>query len=81
MCVGYYEFTKLQFGLSAAPRIFQEAMSRLLTGIQRVAVYQDDILVGGKTKEEHNETHRQVLERLDIVALKVNFKKLQTGCK
>ncbi|VBB35116.1 unnamed protein product, partial [Acanthocheilonema viteae] len=42
---GYYKYTRLPFGLSVAPNLFQRVMDDLLRDIPNVAVYLDDIIV------------------------------------
>ena len=51
---------RLPFGISAAPGIFQRMMEGLLSSISGVAILIDDVVVTGKTKEEHD-------QRLDLV--------------
>ena len=50
---GLYEYTKLPFGVSSAPAIFQRAMDSILQGIPNVICYLDDILVTGRSEREH----------------------------
>ena len=51
---GLFAFNRLPAGISAAPGIFQRLMDALFAGIPGVCVYLDDILVSGKTKQEHD---------------------------
>ena len=44
---GLYRYTRLPYGISSAPGIFQRVMENLLRGIPGVIVYLDDILVTG----------------------------------
>ena len=50
---GLYQYTRLPFGISSAPAIFQRVMETLLQGIPNVSIYIDDILVTGRMQEEH----------------------------
>ena len=50
---GLYQYTRLPFGIASAPAIFQRTMDTILQGIEGVACYIDDIIVTGKTAEEH----------------------------
>lgn len=72
--LGHFEFTKMPFGLSGAPATFQKLMSVLLTGVtwQGVVVYLDDVLVYGKTIEEHNRRLALVFDRFKDAGLKLN---------
>lgn len=47
------QYTHLPFEMSSAPAIFQGTMDSLLQGIPQVYIYLDDILVTGKSTEEH----------------------------
>ena len=58
---GLFRYNRLPFGVSSAPSIFQRIMETLLQGIPGVCVYIDDILVTGKTTQEHLEHLAEVL--------------------
>ena len=51
---GRYKFDHVPFGISSASEIYQCKMSELLTGLEGVEVIIDDILIFGRTVEEHN---------------------------
>jgi hypothetical protein len=61
---GLFRYNRLPFGLASAPSIFQRTMENLLQGIPGVCVYIDDILITGRTDEEHLEHLDEVLRRL-----------------
>lgn len=65
---GLFEFnvTVMPFGLSNAPATFQRLMDVVLTGLQwsTCLVYIDDVVIMGKTFEEHLQHLRKVLQRL-----------------
>ena len=63
--MGYYRYKRLPFGVSFAPAIFQKTMDKILAGIPHTAVYIDDIIVAGKTKAEHLQLLREVLQKLN----------------
>ena len=48
-----YQFTRIPFGISSAPAIFQRLMDKILHGLSGVICYIDDILITGKNEEEH----------------------------
>ena len=62
---GLFRFTRLPYGVSSAPGIFQRLMENMLQGIPNVVVYIDDILITGSTDEEHLKTLSIVLDRLE----------------
>ncbi len=66
-----YCFKRLPFGISIAPEIFQRKMNELLGDLDRVAVYMDDLIVHGKSQEEHDEHLRHILERIERAGLKL----------
>ena len=61
---GLFEYTRLPFGINAAPGIFQRTMENLLSQIPMTTVYLDDILIAGKTVEEHDKHLKMVLDKL-----------------
>ena len=72
---GIFEYTRLPYGISAAPGIFQRTMDNLLQGIPMCCIYLDDILVSGKTVSEHNANLKLVLDRLQSHGLRLREKK------
>ena len=74
---GLYEFRKMPFGLVNAPATFQRLMEVVLAGLAREGclVYLDDVLVMGKTLEEHNENLEKVFCRLRAAGLCLKPKK------
>ncbi|XP_055344840.1 uncharacterized protein K02A2.6-like [Paramacrobiotus metropolitanus] len=62
---GLYRYTRLPFGVAAAPSIFQQMMEELLNGIPYVAVYMDDIIITGRTRREHLANLAEVAERMN----------------
>ena len=50
---GLLKPTRLGFGYSSAPALFQRTMEVLLAGIPGTCVFLDDIVVSGKTPQEH----------------------------
>lgn len=75
---GLYEYNVLPFGLKDAPSAFQALMDKILRPLLMEGiclVYLDDIIVGGKTYEEHRHNLERVLELLLKAQLKVNWDK------
>ena len=63
------------FGVASAPAIFQRYMETLMQGLDGVSVYLDDILVTGRTLEEHLHTLEKVLKTLQEAGLRANLDK------
>ena len=61
---GLFRYTRLPFGISAAPGIFQRVMDNILQGIPGVVVYLDDILVTAPTVEKHLKSLETVMDQL-----------------
>lgn len=72
---GLFEYTRMPFGVASAPCIFQRTMDNLLQGIDHVAVYIDDILVTGRTEEEHLRTLDEILTRLEKAGMRLKKEK------
>ena len=62
--MGNFSFTRLLFGILASPRVFQEFIDEVLVDIPGVCAYQDDILIGGATRAEHDVRLREVHNHL-----------------
>ena len=74
--MGGYRFTRLPFGISPAPELYQREMDRLFEGVP-VEIIVDDFLVHGKDQSEVDEKMRRVLDRSREVGLKFNPKKVK----
>ncbi|CAH8670750.1 unnamed protein product [Schistosoma haematobium] len=62
---GLYRFNRLPFGVKPAPAIFQQIMDTMVSNIEGVAVYLDDIIVVGSSTQE-------LMRRLDVVLTKIS---------
>ena len=76
---GLYEFKVLPFGLTNAPATFQRLMDMVLAGLQwsHCLVYLDDVIILGRTFQEHLSSISQVLQRLRSAGLKVKPSKCE----
>lgn len=72
-----FNYTRLVFGLSCAPAIFQRSMECVLAGIEDIILPFDDILITGQNKEEHKQRLIIVLQRLDDAQLTVQMSKCE----
>nr|XP_023660672.1 uncharacterized protein K02A2.6-like [Paramormyrops kingsleyae] len=72
---GLFKVNRLPFGVSSSPAIFQRLMESLVAGMTNVAVYLDDILVTGRSDQEHLATLKEVLTRLQEGGLRLKRSK------
>ena len=66
---GLYRYTRLPFGLSSAPAVFQKTIEKILQGLPGIVAYLDDVLVTGKDERTHLENLERVLARLQEYGL------------
>ncbi|VDP90102.1 unnamed protein product [Echinostoma caproni] len=60
---GMYQYNSLPFGLRVSSGLFQSAIDSVIEGLDGVLAYQDDVLIFGLNKKEHDDRLTQVLER------------------
>ena len=72
---GRYCFNRLPFGITSAPEHFQRRMSEILIDLEGVVSMMDDVLVHGRTSEEHDERLGKVIHRLQEAGLTLNKQK------
>ncbi|XP_035912575.1 uncharacterized protein LOC118512363 [Anopheles stephensi] len=61
---GLYLYNRLPPGLKVASAAFQQIMDAMLAGLCYTSGYLDDVVVGGRTEEEHDENLNKVLQRI-----------------
>ena len=69
---GRFRFNHLPFGITSAPEHFQCRMSTILSGLGGVVCQADDILIYGKSQEEHDQNLRNVFQKLREAGLTLN---------
>ncbi len=76
---GHFEFLRMPFGLTNAVPTFQRLMSVVLEGLLplRCLVYLDDVLVIGRSFEQHLENLESVLKAISDAGLKLKLAKCQ----
>ncbi|GBM73773.1 Retrovirus-related Pol polyprotein from transposon 297 [Araneus ventricosus] len=74
---GLWQFKVMPFGLCNTPATFERLMETVLRGLSSEAclVYLDDIIIVGRTFEEHLNNLRKVFHRLQKANLKLSPKK------
>ncbi len=75
--VGFYQFQRMPQGICGAPSTFQRVMEKTVgdMNLLEVLVYLDDLIVFGRTLEEHEERLLKVLDRLQSEGLKLSVDK------
>lgn len=77
---GMFRCVRLPFGLCNAPDLFQETLQRKVLGdCEGCKNFLDDVLVFGRTKEEHDANLKKVLECLANHNVKLNHDKCVFG--
>ncbi|XP_046864316.1 uncharacterized protein K02A2.6-like [Xenia sp. Carnegie-2017] len=76
---GRYCFKRLAFGIHSAVEVFQKKVAEIIDGIPNAANDQDDIIVFGRNKEQHDKALKDILDRVRKSGLKLNEKKCRFG--
>ncbi|KAJ0442122.1 putative nucleotidyltransferase, Ribonuclease H [Helianthus annuus] len=76
---GHYEFLVMPFGLTNAPAVFMVLLNRVCKPYldKFVIVFIDDILIYSRTKAEHEQHLRTILELLKKEQLYAKFSKCE----
>jgi hypothetical protein len=69
---GRYRFKRLPFGVSTSGDAFNQVMTALFGDLEGVSIIVDDILIHGRTIQEHDERVRKFLNRAREVGLTLN---------
>lgn len=77
--LGFFQFERMPQGITGAPATFQRLMEKAVGDMNliQVLVYLDDLIVFGRTLEEHEERLLKVLSRLEECGLKISIDKCQ----
>ena len=67
-----YCFNVLPFGISSVSEKFQKCMSQILEGLDGVQCNIDDVLIYGRTQEEHGQRLEATLQRLSNANVTLN---------
>lgn len=79
---GLWHFNVMPFGLCNAPATFERLMDTVLRGLnwKICLVYLDDVIILGKSFEEHLANVREVFKKLNGAKLKLSPKKCNLFC-
>ncbi|XP_059201274.1 uncharacterized protein K02A2.6-like [Centropristis striata] len=75
---GLFVYNRLPFGISSAPSIFQRIMENIMKDLP-VVVFLDDLLIMGRSEEDHLHNLQRVLQRLQENGLRVKCSKCEFG--
>lgn len=75
----HYEYNRMVMGMKTAPATFQRLMNSVLMGLQglKCFVYLDDIVIYGRSFEEHNNRLLEVFDRIRNANLKLKPEKCE----
>ena len=74
---GQYEFLRMPFGLTDAPRTFQKAMHDLLGHLDFVKIFLDDVLIHSPNHQEHRLHLMSVFKIFEDSGITINLSKSQ----
>ena len=74
---GRYRYLRLPFGIKCASELYQSKICEMIEDIEGAEVIMDDILIWGRTLEEHDRRLKQVLDK----ARKYNLKLSKNKCE
>ena len=77
--MGLYKVNRLTYGPSCAVAIFQNIMEGLIGNVPHTGIYLDDVIITGKTQEEHDQNVNEVLKRLNDANLRLKLQKCSFG--
>ncbi|MGL5707932.1 MAG: reverse transcriptase domain-containing protein [Aeromonas sp.] len=78
---GIFEYTRVPFGLTNAPRVFQRIMHKLLGHLIFLRIFLDDVLIFSDSFEEHEKHVNQVLDILNKNNISIGFEKSNFCCQ
>lgn len=72
---GRFRYLRLPYGLCSSPEIFQCFVHHMLKDLDGVIAYFDDILIFGRTVEEHNKNLKMALSKIKDSGMTLNMRK------
>ena len=78
---GLRQYTRLPMGLKESSSVFQRLVAQTLAGVPGVVFYIDDIMVYGRTQEEHDQCLKTVLEKLQAADFRLAPDKCRFGVR
>ena len=72
---GLYRYKRLMFGISSAPELYQHTIQQVLAGCEGAYNIRDDIIIHGRTVEEHDSRLQKTIECICDKGLTLNPEK------
>ncbi|XP_037041779.1 uncharacterized protein K02A2.6-like [Bradysia coprophila] len=72
---GLFQYNRLPFGIKIASAMFQQIVDAMIAGLKRTGGFMDDVLVNGRTIEEHNQNLLALFERIEEWGFHVRLEK------
>ena len=72
---GLYRYKRLMFGISSAPELYQHTIQQVLAGCEGAYNIHDDIIIHGRSVEEHDARLRKTMECIQEKGLTLNREK------
>ncbi|CAB3223790.1 unnamed protein product [Arctia plantaginis] len=76
---GRFKFLRMPYGICSASEVFHKKVHENFDDIEGVCTFVDDLLISGRTKLEHDNRLRCVLDRCRKINLKLNKSKCKFG--
>ncbi len=76
---GLWEFLQITFCLKNEGNTFQCYMDRVLSGLDFIFIYLDDVIIASRSEKEHIHHLRILFQRLSDASLVINSKKCAFG--
>ncbi|XP_043239605.1 uncharacterized protein LOC122390579 [Amphibalanus amphitrite] len=76
---GVFRYRRCCYGMRSLPSCFQKLMETILRGLPGTQVYLDDVIVAGRTREEHDARLKTVMEKLEEYQVTLNADKCHFG--
>ena len=74
---GLYQYNRMCFGIASSPAQFQRCMDSMIIDLPEVVAYLDDIIVTGKSEEEHWFNLQNLLQRLSDYGFSIKESKCE----
>ena len=74
---GLFRYNRLVFGIASSPAIFQKTIEQIMQGVPGTQVILDDMIITGKSDEEHLRNLEMVLQKLQENGLRANAQKCE----